>query len=306
MIDIENDFEFRRTDSLGLNLLEIKKFVSEKYILASDKKKGETIQEEDLKKANIAVIIACRLKSSRLKRKALLKIGTLSSIEMCIKNVLKFEDINSVVLATSTTEEDSELQNYTYNKSVVFHQGDPDDVIQRYIDIINKKNYDVIVRVTGDCPYLSKDICKLVLDSHFEKGAEYSNGIGAAVGTNVEIMNTLCLKEIKKYFPKADYSEYMTWYFQNNPEVFKLNYVDLPDKWKRDYRLTLDYQEDLDLFNKIEEYFSKNNINYTIDNLFEFLDKNPEISKINLNMPLRYKVDKELIETLDRETKIKK
>ena len=306
LIDIENDFEFRRTDSLGLNLLEIKKFVSEKYILASDKKKGETIQEEDLKKANIAVIIACRLKSSRLKRKALLKIGTLSSIEMCIKNVLKFEDINSVVLATSTTEEDSELQNYTYNKSVVFHQGDPDDVIQRYIDIINKKNYDVIVRVTGDCPYLSKDICKLVLDSHFEKGAEYSNGIGAAVGTNVEIMNTLCLKEIKKYFPKADYSEYMTWYFQNNPEVFKLNYVDLPDKWKRDYRLTLDYQEDLDLFNKIEEYFSKNNINYTIDNLFEFLDKNPEISKINLNMPLRYKVDKELIETLDRETKIKK
>ena len=40
-IDIENDFEFRRTDSLGLNLLEIKKLVSEKYILASDKKKGE-------------------------------------------------------------------------------------------------------------------------------------------------------------------------------------------------------------------------------------------------------------------------
>ncbi len=306
LIDIENDFEFRRTDSLGLSLLEIKKFISEKYILASDKKKGETIQEEDLKKANIAVIIACRLKSSRLKRKALLKIGTLSSIEMCIKNVLKFEDINSVVLATSTTEEDSELKDYTYNKSVIFHQGDPDDVIQRYIDIINKKNYDVIVRVTGDCPYLSKDICKFVLDNHFEKGAEYSNGIGAAIGTNVEIMNTLSLKEIKKYFPKADYSEYMTWYFQNNPEVFKLNYVDLPDKWKRDYRLTLDYQEDLDLFNKVEEYFSKNNINYTIDNLFDFLDKNPEISKINLNMPVRYYVDKELIATLDRETKIKK
>ncbi|MCG6842523.1 cytidylyltransferase domain-containing protein [Fusobacterium nucleatum] len=306
LIDIENDFEFRRTDSLGLNLLEIKKLVSEKYILASDKKKGETITEEDLKKANIAVIIACRLKSSRLKRKALLKIGTLSSIEMCIKNVLKFEDTNSVVLATSITKEDSILKNYTYNKSVIFHQGDPDDVIQRYIDIINKKNYDVIVRVTGDCPYLSKDICKFVLDSHFEKGAEYSNGIGAAIGTNVEIMNSLCLKEIKKYFPRADYSEYMTWYFQNNSEVFKLNYVDLPNKWKRDYRLTLDYQEDLDLFNKVEEYFSKNNINYTIDNLFEFLDKNPEISKINLNMPVRYYVDQELIKTLDRETKIKK
>ena len=88
---------------------------------------------------------------------------------MCIKNILKFKDVNSVVLATSTTEEDSELKNYTYNKNVIFHQGDPDDVIQRYLDIIEKKNFDVIIRVTGDCPYLSSDIAEVVLNSHFEK-----------------------------------------------------------------------------------------------------------------------------------------
>ena len=152
LIDIENDFEFKRNDSYGLNIVELKKYVSEKYILNSDRKKGETIRKEDIRKANIAVIIACRLKSTRLKRKALLKIGSIPSVEMCIKNILKFKDVNSVVLATSTTEEDSKLKNYTYNKNVIFHQGDPDDVIQRYLDIIEKKNFDVIIRVTGDCP----------------------------------------------------------------------------------------------------------------------------------------------------------
>ena len=241
-----------------------------------------------------------------MKRKALLKIGSIPSVEMCIKNILKFKDVNSVVLATSTTEEDSELKNYTYNKNVIFHQGDPDDVIQRYLDIIEKKNFDVIIRVTGDCPYLSSDIAEVVLNSHFEKGAEYSNGIGAAVGTNLEVINSLSLKKVKKYFPRADYSEYMTWYFQNNPEEFKLNYVDLPEKWKRDYRLTLDYQADLDLFNKIEEYFLEKNIDYNIDELYKYLDSNPEIVKINSHLTLKYKTDVKLIETLNKYTKINK
>ena len=306
LIDIENDFEFKRNDSYGLNIVELKKYVSEKYILNSDRKKGETIRKEDIRKANIAVIIACRLKSTRLKRKALLKIGSISSVEMCIKNILKFKDVNSVVLATSTTEEDSELKNYTYNKNVIFHQGDPDDVIQRYLDIIEKKNFDVIIRVTGDCPYLSSDIAETVLNSHFEKGAEYSNGVGAAVGTNLEVINSLSLKEVKKYFSKADYSEYMTWYFQNNPEEFKLNYVDLPEKWKRNYRLTLDYQEDLDLFNKIEKYFVEEKIEYSIDKLYEYLDDHPDVVKINSHLTLKYKTDTELIETLNRVTKINK
>ena len=306
LIDVENDFEFKRNDSYGLNIVELKRYVSEKYILNSDRKKGETIRKEDIKKANIAVIIACRLKSTRLKRKALLKIGSIPSVEMCIKNILKFKDVSSVVLATSTTEEDSELKDYTYNKNVLFHQGDPDDVIQRYLDIIEKKNFDVIIRVTGDCPYLSSDIAEVVLNSHFEKGAEYSNGIGAAVGTNLEVINSLSLKEVKKYFPKADYSEYMTWYFQNNPEEFKLNYVDLPEKWKRDYRLTLDYQEDLDLFNKIESYFVEEKIEYSIDKLYEYLDNHPDIAKINSFITQKYQTDAKLIETLNKYTKINK
>ena len=306
LIDVENDFEFKRNDSYGLNIVELKRYVSEKYILNSDRKKGETIRKEDIKKANIAVIIACRLKSTRLKRKALLKIGSIPSVEMCIKNILKFKDVSSVVLATSTTEEDSELKDYTYNKNVLFHQGDPDDVIQRYLDIIEKKNFDVIIRVTGDCPYLSSDIAEVVLNSHFEKGAEYSNGIGAAVGTNLEVINSLSLKKVKKYFPKADYSEYMTWYFQNNPEEFKLNYVNLPEKWKRDYRLTLDYQEDLDLFNKIESYFVEEKIEYSIDKLYEYLDNHPDIAKINSFITQKYQTDAKLIETLNKYTKINK
>ena len=43
----------------------------------------------------------------------------------------------------------------------------------------------------------------------------------------------------------------MTFYFLNNPKYFKLNIVDLPKIFIRNYRLTLDYKEDLEMFNKL-------------------------------------------------------
>jgi len=260
--------------------------------------------EEKIKKANIAAIIACRLKSKRLPKKATLKIGGLSSIELCIKNALKFKNINYTILATSNLAEDDELKNHTFSNSVIFHRGDPDDVIQRYLDIINKLKIDVVVRVTGDMPYVSDDILQTLLKSHFESGADYTTAKKAAIGTNLEVINSAALRKVKSFFPSANYSEYMTYYFTNNPLYFKLNFVDLPENLVRDYRLTLDYEEDLKLLNLIENYFKTNNLEYNIELLFDFLDKNPKIARINKHCVQRYKKDKKLIETLKKATKI--
>ena len=57
--------------------------------------------------------------------------------------------------------------------------------------------------------------------------------------------------------------------------------MDLPESLVRDYRLTLDYQEDLDMFNCIQNYLDENKVKYSIENIFEFLDAHPEISSIN-------------------------
>ena len=301
----QNDFLYKRTNQTGLNSNEIKDYVENYYVCSSKLRKDDALHSHNFKKANIAVIIACRMKSTRLPQKAILKIGDLSSIETCIKNSLKFKNVNNVILATSYVKEDEILKDYTYSDSVVFHKGHPEDVVQRYLDIIDELKIDVFLRVTGDCPYISADIAGYLLKKHFEAGADYTNGKDAAVGTNMEIINANALRKVKKHFPSANYSEYMTWYFQNNPEHFKLNIVDLPKKWVKDYRLTLDYQEDLDLFNEIEKYLIQNKLEYTIDGLFKFLNNNPEIASINSHLTLKYKTDQKLIDTLNEVTKIK-
>jgi spore coat polysaccharide biosynthesis protein SpsF (cytidylyltransferase family) len=304
IVNLDTDFIFRRSGLDGLNSKQIKGLVSSFNVLKTSQEANKTLKKEDFRKANIAAIIACRLKSSRLPKKAILKIGDITSIELCIKNTLKINNLDNVVLATSDNKQDSELLRYTYDDSVVFHQGDPEDVVARYLDIINELKIDVFIRITGDMPYVSSDIADYLLKKHFEAGADYTVATEFAVGTSMEIINTSALKKVKKHFPNADYSEYMTWYFQNNPEYFNLNFVDLPQEWIRDYRLTLDYQEDLDVFNQIEEYFKGNNLDYSIRELYKFLDENPKVSELNSHIALAYKGDKELIKLLNEKTKI--
>ena len=304
IVSLDDDFIFRRSSLNGLNSKQIRDLASSFYVLKVTKEKNNTLKKEDFRKANIAAIIACRLKSTRLPNKAILKIGKMSSLELCIKNTLKIDNITNVVLATSDNKQDSELSKYTYDDSVIFHQGDAEDVVKRYLDIINELEIDVFIRITGDMPYVSSEIANYLLKSHFEVGADYTVAKEFSVGTSVEIISTSALKKVKKYFPNADYSEYMTWYFQNNPEYFNLNFVDLPQKWIRDYRLTLDYQEDLDMFNHIEKHFDRNNLDYSIKELYKFLDENIKVSALNSHISLVYKTDKKLIKILNEKTKI--
>lgn len=302
-----NDLNYKRTELKGLDYNQLIEKIDNGFIkLTIDKKKNELFQENDLIKITSASIIAARLKSSRLKQKAKLKIGNISSIETCIKNSLLFENIDYTILATSTIGEDDDLKNFTYDKSVIFHKGDPDNVIKRYLDIIRKKNIDVFVRITGDMPYVSKDIAAILLKQHFRKGADYTVANKAAVGSNLEIINTSALEKINNHFPNANYSEYMTWYFQNNPEHFILNFVNLPKNLIRNYRLTIDYQEDLDMMQNIECHFKNLGGKYSIEELFNFLDNNPIIASMNSHLELKYKTDKTLIDRLNKETKINK
>jgi spore coat polysaccharide biosynthesis protein SpsF (cytidylyltransferase family) len=98
----------------------------------------------------------------------------------------------------------------------------------------------------------------------------------------------------------------MTWYFQNNPDHVRIHKVDLPELFVRPYRLTLDYEEDLTLFNEIhEEVLPLAGTEYTLRDVITYLDHHPEIAAINSHLTLKYKTDQALIDLLNEKTKIK-
>jgi len=96
----------------------------------------------------------------------------------------------------------------------------------------------------------------------------------------------------------------MTWYLQNNKHLFKVEIVDLPHEMSRDYRLTLDCPEDLEVFVQLYGELEKKCWAPSLQNIFAVLDENSAISSLNAHLTLRYKTDVELIEKLNRATKI--
>jgi N,N'-diacetyllegionaminate synthase len=300
----KSDIIYRRTAQTGNTNAQLLKLQKEYHILKEDIGENSSLNESQFHTANIGVIVACRMKSSRLKTKALLPINGVSSIDRCLQNCLKIKEANIVVLATSTEDEDSILQHNTLDGKVKFWQGDPNDVIQRYLGACNKYNIEVVVRVTGDCPVVSTEIASYLLEHHFATGADFTSAKNFAVGSACEIYNVEALQRVINYVGKANYSEYMTWYMQNNSDIFKVEIIDLPENLARNYRLTLDYEEDLEILNRIFEELNNRKLSFSTDNVFAILDSSPDIVAINSHLSLKYKTDQALIDMLNKETRI--
>jgi len=298
------DLSFRRTNQNGMTWKEIITEQSQFKIIVNPIVKNATLTKEDFIKAKIGVIVACRMKSSRLKNKATELMHGIPSVERCLQNCLLMDNVDKVVLATSTVDDDAVLKDFTLDGNVEFWRGDPDDVIQRYLGACEKYGIDVIVRVTADCPVISPEILDVLLKSHFESGADYTAAVSSAVGSSPEIYNVEALQRVISLLGKADYSEYMTWYMQNNKDIFKVNLVDLPHELKRDYRLTLDYPEDLEMFEKLYAELDRKGLDGKLINVFKILDNDRKISEINKNLTLSYKTDQSLIDKLNKVTRI--
>lgn len=301
IINFKN-FDFRRTGQEGLTVAEVKDLMSKRYVLNKDIKPGRTLSKDDFRKARIGVVIACRMKSTRLKHKAILPIQGIASIERCIINAKKIKSANEIILATSTIAEDQVLKKYALKQKIHFFAGDPEDVMLRYLGVAKKYKLDITIRVTGDCPIVSYEMAEFLLKKHFELGNDYTGPKEYCTGQNSEIYNVNTLKRVMEYLGDARHSEYMTWYMITNKDIFQVDMHDLPKEWVRTYRLTLDVQEDLDMFNALFEKLGKKEV--SIKNVFDVIDKNPWIHELNDAMVLKYVSDKKLIAMLNKETKI--
>ncbi len=301
----KSDLVYRRTSQTGLKLDEIIQLQTSGMVLVHDVEAGKALNKEDYKQAKVAVIVAGRMKSSRLKQKAVLPIEGVPSVELCLNACKNIKGATQVILATSTLEEDAVLEENAKNSSVDFWKGDPEDVIARYLGACDRWDIDVIVRVTADCPCVSPEIADFLLQKHFESGADYTaSSWNQAIGSCGEIYNVSALRKIVELLGRAEYSEYMTWYMRNNTHIFKNNIVDLPEKWVRDYRLTLDYQEDLDMFSALFRELNRRSLSPGIESVFAVMDSHPEIPKLNGHLTLKYRTDQALIDLLNKATKI--
>lgn len=231
----------------------------------------------------VLVLVAVRMKSSRLPRKALRDLAGATVIARLLERMQLAETPEDVVVCTSTHSDDAVLAEEAARCGWSCHRGHELDVIGRFLDYATPHGADTVVRVTGDNPLTDPAMLDHMVRVHQEEGAEYTFTEDLPSGTRCEVIDVAALQRCHQLVEDPDSSEYMTFMIRR-PDHFRTRLVETPWPATRrpDMRLTLDTPEDYAVLSAIYEAFDGHPPG--LEHLIGWLNAHPDVQALNANV----------------------
>lgn len=193
----------------------------------------------------IGCIIQARLGSTRLPSKVLRNLAGKPMVQHVIERAHKISGLDQIVCAVPVNDMvDIQTQ---VRSDVFWFGGDPDDVLDRYFHAALSYGFDVIMRLTGDCPLIDPVACSRVLDEFMLSGAmpEYASNIDPATdGLDCEVFTWNALAKAYTQAKDPYDREHVTPWMRRNLRCIHIAEPALPAKW------SVDTEED---FRRVEE-----------------------------------------------------
>ena len=233
---------------------------------------------------NIAIIQA-RTGSNRLPGKIMMEIEGKTMLEYMIERVSKSKKLDKIIIATTNKKNDDVIVSLAKKLNIDYFRGSEDDVLDRYYNASKKFNADIVVRLCSDSPLLDGKIVDNILEEYLSGDYDYVGNLSPSPrtfpdGLGVEVFSSELLNDAQLNAKKPSEREHVTFYMWMQPKKYKIHRVDYKNDSSK-YRFNLDYAEDYKFLKKIFENFYKNNRNFDIESVITWLEKNPEIFKIN-------------------------
>jgi len=231
-------------------------------------------------------IIQARMGSQRLPGKSMMDIEGKPLLEHVIERVKLCKTLDIVVLAVTNKKEDIPLIELAKKHNVEHITGITGDVLDEFDKASKKYKADIVVRICADNPLIDPyEIDKLVY-YHLRENADYSSNNRVHInslpdGSGAEVINANILSNINEIANKPYYREHVTTYLYDNTEKYHMKMLDADPELRRpQYRLDVDYQEDLDFIREVySELYKNGEIIRTID-IIRLLDSNPDLCKM--------------------------
>lgn len=226
-------------------------------------------------KNKIGAIIQARMHSTRLPGKIILPLpfnNDRTLLEWPIYELKKSNFISDIVLATSSSG-NTILKKISLKNNIHYVEGDEENVLNRFIDVLNKHEFDHFLRFTGDNPILDFRYIDELIQHHLKNENDYTYSVNMPIGMNVEICRVKSLfNVIKKKDLITDDMEHVTFYFKRTTcfKVELYNFV-IP-VFDKKIRLTVDYPVDYSALNLVTSLAIDKNI-FGL-NLIKFINEN--------------------------------
>jgi spore coat polysaccharide biosynthesis protein SpsF (cytidylyltransferase family)/predicted dehydrogenase len=237
----------------------------------------------------VGYLVTGRLKSTRLPKKLLIEVRGKPVISHMLDRLKLATRIDQIVICTSDLEQDRPLGDIARENGVDCYFGDPDDVLVRLLGAADKYKFDYILNITADCPLVDPDYADSIVE-HFEKTdadliRQFDLPHGAfSYGIKLKALRKVV--EIKKSCDTEVWGRYFT-----DTGLFKVLDLDVVNPFHRrpGLRLTIDYPEDLKVFEMIVEALYKEGEVFSLDQILSFIDANPEVVNLNRHCSAKFK-----------------
>ncbi len=235
-----------------------------------------------------AIFVPARLGSSRLPEKMMADICGQPALWYPLDGMTKATLPDLKVVCTSTNAEDDRIAEYAESQSWLVFRGDEEDVLKRYLDAASLFEIEFFVNVDGDDLFCAADYVDRIIERFLETDADYicCEGLpfgGAPIGVRVSALRDVCARK-----GEADTQGWGKYFVQSG--LYKVETISADPSVRRpDYRMTLDYPEDLEFFRRTVQAIDPEHLSFlTMTEIVAFLDDHPEVVAVSQRVSEEY------------------
>ncbi|ASW55270.1 cytidylyltransferase domain-containing protein [Plantactinospora sp. KBS50] len=229
-------------------------------------------------------IIQARMGSTRLPGKVLRRLGDRTVLERVVRAARASGAVTDLVVATSTAPEDDAVVAECARIGVPCERGPLDDVLGRFLRVLDTRDSEAVLRFTADCPLLDPGLIAQVTAAFAAlPEVDYlSTSIARTLprGLDVEIVRPGVLRALDPL--ATDYHRtHVTSYIYTHPELFRVAGLTLQPDLSH-LRLTLDTAEDWRLISEIVAQLGDEPV--PLRTLAGWLAQRPQLGRLNAHV----------------------
>ena len=228
-----------------------------------------------------AILLQARMGSTRFPGKVMCDLLGKPVIARIVERLSFCQSVPKIIMVTSTNKENQAIIALADKIGIKSFVGEEDDVLDRFYKASKTFNLDVIVRITGDCPFIDPVIVDKVVGAFLSNAhLDYVSNIEPPTfpdGLDVEVFPFHALETMWKEAKERNDREHVTAFIRRNLNHFRF----LTIKYSRDLsklNFALNYQEDITFIKAIYQdlYDSKNP--FLLEDILNWLRVHPEFN----------------------------
>ncbi len=232
----------------------------------------------------VVAVVQARMGSSRLPGKVMKLINGTPVLELLLKRLSCSKKIDHILVATSDDPQNIPLKDHVNNLGFECETGSEEDVLSRVYHAAKKQSPDVVVRITGDCPFVDAGLVDSIIMSFIKAKVDYCSNVAPATfpdGMDVEVFSFSALERAFKLATTDFEREHVTPYMRDSG-LFKTSNV-LFSEDLSGLRWTLDELDDFLVINQVFKYF-KSDIYFSWLDVLNLNKDYPEVFLANENI----------------------